>query len=174
MNGLIIDCFAGGGGASRVQVLIKHHKFITDYNSDWVPEEEKIVHPERMEICEAIYRNGIFTFRDMDDEEFVVEAYISPEENVAVPVNEVLMWRPIECAVDNWIPVEDRLPERTIEINNGVFGSEPVIITVVNEEGKIHRACDFLIGERWACAFESEKVIAWQPLPEPYRPEGGE
>lgn len=71
-----------------------------------------------------------------------------------------------------WIPVGERLPEKTIETFEGVFSSEPVMVTVVKENGESYSCCDFLIGERWACALEDEKVIAWMPLPEPYRKEG--
>lgn len=81
----------------RVQALIKHHKWITDYDSSWVPEDEKTVHPEHTEICEAIYKNGKFTFRTMEDDEFVETAYAFPEENLSAPVSEILMWRPITC-----------------------------------------------------------------------------
>lgn len=71
-----------------------------------------------------------------------------------------------------WIPVGERLPEKTIVTFEGTLGSEPVIVTVVKENGESYSYCDFLIGERWACTLENEKVIAWMPLPEPYREEG--
>lgn len=71
---------------------------------------------------------------------------------------------------NGWIPVEERLPEETIETFDGVFSSEPVIVTTINENGELLRACDFLIGKQWVCTAGNEKVIAWRPLPEPYQP----
>lgn len=152
----------------RVQALIKHHKWIADYDSDWVPEEEKTEHPEWMEICEAIYKNGTFTFRRLEDDEFMEVAYVSPEENIAKPVEEILMWRPIECTADNWIPVEVRLPEdREIKTIEDVKRQ-----TVITTDGKETFFNVFEKGAFRSIASRTtivDGVIAWQPLPEPYR-----
>ena len=72
---------------------------------------------------------------------------------------------------DGWIPVEERLPEDCEEIvlvqvsgkmaENIWFDNAFELATYVNGEGWIlenHR--------EW----ENPKVIAWQPLPEPYKP----
>lgn len=34
-------------------------------------------------------------FRDLNDDEFVVTAQTSPQENIAEPISEILMWRPM-------------------------------------------------------------------------------
>ena len=41
-----------------VLATIKHSAWIADYNSDWVPEAEKIKHPEEFEVCKAYYIGG--------------------------------------------------------------------------------------------------------------------
>ena len=44
----------------RLQAKIKHHEWITDYDNDWVPEEERTRHPEYTEICEIVCVDGIW------------------------------------------------------------------------------------------------------------------
>ena len=42
----------------RVIATIKHHAWISDYDSDWVPESEKSRHQEYTESCEAVLGYG--------------------------------------------------------------------------------------------------------------------
>ena len=62
---------------------------------------------------------------------------------------------------DGWIPVEERMPEESL---NSVIGWD--------EERK---RCCFVQrwGGRWIFGndIDSVKITAWRPLPEPYRPE---
>lgn len=62
---------------------------------------------------------------------------------------------------DGWIPVEERLPEESL---NSVIGWD--------EERK---RCCFVQrwGGRWIFGndIDSVKITAWRPLPDPYRPE---
>lgn len=62
---------------------------------------------------------------------------------------------------DGWIPVEERMPEESL---NSVIGWD--------EERK---RCCFVQrwGGRWILGndIDSVKITAWRPLPEPYRPE---
>lgn len=64
---------------------------------------------------------------------------------------------------DNWIPCNERLPE--------TFEPEAKAYLTTNEDGMIgvsyyHHMCG------WSNGYESVfDVIAWQPLPEPYREE---
>ena len=72
---------------------------------------------------------------------------------------------------DDWIPVEERLPEDCEEIvlvqvsgkmaENIWFDNAFELATYVNGEG-------WILENYPEC--ENPKVIAWQPLPEPYRP----
>lgn len=63
---------------------------------------------------------------------------------------------------DDWIPVEERLLEESL---NSVLGFD--------EHRK--RCCLVqYVGGRWILDndIDSVKIIAWQPLPEPYQPKG--
>ena len=65
---------------------------------------------------------------------------------------------------DGWIPVEKRLPEESL---NSVIGWDDY-----------RERCCFVqyLGGRFVLGNDDEsvKITAWQPLPEPYRPEKGE
>lgn len=67
-----------------------------------------------------------------------------------------------------WIPCSERLPEQSIETCDGVHSSETVIITIINDEG-VSSSVDFLLDDKWACSTLKDDVIAWMPLPEPYK-----
>ena len=66
-----------------------------------------------------------------------------------------------KCMNDGWIPVEERLPEESL---NSVIGWD-----------EYRERCCFVqyYGGKWALRADREpiKIIAWRPLPEPYRPE---
>ena len=65
---------------------------------------------------------------------------------------------------DGWIPVEERLPE----------DDSMVLVTCQTKKGtmSVNRAyCD---GTFWHGSGSMSGVIAWQPLPDPYRPERSE
>ena len=76
----------------RCLVKIKHHAWIADYDSDWIPEEEKTYHAEHTEICEAIYQdNDAWCYLDLQDGECT--AYTKPGKYPEFPVVEVLEWQ---------------------------------------------------------------------------------
>ncbi len=69
---------------------------------------------------------------------------------------------------DKWIPCSERLPEPI----------RPVLVTVKNwmndkpfvRMGRFHT-------NHWeveGCVVENSKILAWQPLPDPYKKEGAE
>ena len=65
---------------------------------------------------------------------------------------------------DGWIPAEERLPE----------DDSMVLVTCQTKKGirSVNRAyCD---GAFWHGSGSMSGVIAWRPLPEPYRPERSE
>nr|DAP32460.1 MAG TPA: Protein of unknown function (DUF551) [Caudoviricetes sp.] len=80
-----------------------------------------------------------------------------------IKVHELAVVRDIirKHMTDGWIPVEERLPEESL---NSVIGWD--------EERK---RCCFVQrwGGRWIFGndIDSVKITAWRPLPEPYRPE---
>lgn len=83
---------------TRVLVTIKHHQWISDYETSWVAEDEKTVHPEYTETCEAIYFENIgWEYRDMEGDPACSAdyAFVDPEKDIASPVVEVLAWMPL-------------------------------------------------------------------------------
>lgn len=79
----------------RLKATIKHHKWIADYDSDWVPEEEKTVHPEWTEVCEIVSIGGMwFYYCEETDYEKEI-AYIDPLIDLSMPVSEIIAWQPI-------------------------------------------------------------------------------
>lgn len=80
----------------RVQATIKHHAWIADYDSDWVPAEEKTRHPEYLETCEAIrQKDGRWLYICLEDGYEKDIAYINPRKDLAKPVAEVIAWYPM-------------------------------------------------------------------------------
>lgn len=85
-----------------------------------------------------------------------------------------------------WIPVEERLPEETDSTfkkfkdtnkwSNAMWekNSEEVNITYELEDGTRKSGTSYTIDGKWRCEKEDRlvkrKVIAWQPLPESYKP----
>lgn len=70
---------------------------------------------------------------------------------------------------DGWVPVEERLPEKekksylvTYEAKNGRRYVKEAYLEYVGESPKV---------AYWTKRNKG-RVIAWRPLPEPYRPEG--
>lgn len=79
----------------RLQAKIKHHEWITDYDNDWVPEEERTRHPEYTEICEIVCVDGIWRYMCKEDGYELSKAYINPQKDVSVPIDEIIAWRPL-------------------------------------------------------------------------------
>ena len=77
---------------------------------------------------------------------------------------------------DGWIPVEERLPMRTFDEKiNESYQNYLVFIDGVDGWDIDIAVYDFWNDKKWREAHdgygEIENVIAWRPLPEPYRPE---
>ena len=70
---------------------------------------------------------------------------------------------------DGWIPVEDRLPEKP---ENGYQEPE---YNVMIKGAIIPTTLKFTSKGKWKDDLGQEyEIIAWRPLPEPYRPEGSD
>ena len=68
---------------------------------------------------------------------------------------------------DGWIPVEERLPEKP---ENGYQEPE---YNVMIKDAIIPTTLKFTSKGKWKDDLGQEyEIIAWRPLPEPYRPEG--
>lgn len=87
---------------------------------------------------------------------------------------------------DGWIPVEERLPEKhksmfaklkgTHMWNNAMFEkvSDEVNVTIELEDGTRKTTTSHTLDGKWKVEKEcvvNKKVIAWRPLPEPYKSE---
>ena len=85
---------------------------------------------------------------------------------------------------NGWIPCSERLPEEhdsmfakwkgTDKWRKGMFAkaSDDVIVTVLYKDGEVRTTYAHTIDGKWSCdllkIYNTYKIIAWQPLPEPY------
>ena len=82
---------------------------------------------------------------------------------------------------DGWIPVDERMPEEygeylvTIVPSAGYLWAKRIIANFSDLMGIVKKPI-FYTGEVGKIDFEdiTDMVIAWRPLPEPYRPERSE
>lgn len=103
-------------------------------------------------------------------------------------VEEIIRSHMDDIPDNNWIPVEERLPEEhdsifarfkgTDKWNKAMFEkiSDVVNATIEYEDGSRKTTTSYTLDGVWKIEKEQrivkQKVIAWQPLPEPYK--GGE
>ena len=97
------------------------------------------------------------------------EHYIHPQDGRFV--EEVVLLDCVEEIIrkhmnDGWIPVEERLPEEPKE--NPVFEDKPLELYLVDMGGSYPLRA-FWNGKRFTDGWSTLKVIAWRPLPEPYK-----
>ena len=78
---------------------------------------------------------------------------------------------------DGWIPVEDRLPEDDVDVlvTYADIDDEEYADITITTYGNAYLGGNKLDFKEWRSPFEyfksNYKVMAWQYLPEPYRPE---
>ena len=78
---------------------------------------------------------------------------------------------------DGWIPVQDKLPEDDVDvlITYADIDDENYTDICITTYGYAYLGGNKLDFKEWRSPFEyfktNYKVIAWRPLPEPYRPE---
>ena len=79
---------------------------------------------------------------------------------------------------DGWIPVQDKLPEDDVDIliTYADIDDENYTDICITTYGYAYLGGNKLDFKEWRSPFEyfrsNYKVIAWRPMPEPYRPEG--
>ena len=89
---------------------------------------------------------------------------------------------------NGWILCSERMPEEhdsmfakwkgTDKWRKGMFAkaSDDVIVTVLYKDGEVRTTYAHTIDGKWSCdllkIYNTCKIIAWQPLPEPYKPKG--
>lgn len=77
----------------------------------------------------------------------------------------------ISVTDDGWIPAEERMPEEPKE--NPVFDDKPLELYLVDMGGSYPLRA-FWNGKQFTDGWSVLNVLAWRPLPEPYRPERSE
>lgn len=77
----------------RLQATILHHEWISDYDSAWVPEEEKIYHAAYTEVCEIYPVGAMWRYTCAEDNYNSDIAYIEPAKVLSRPVAEIIAWR---------------------------------------------------------------------------------
>ena len=81
---------------------------------------------------------------------------------------------------DGWIPIQDKLPEDDVDvlITYADIDDENYTDICITTYGYAYLGGNKLDFKEWRSPFEyfrsNYKVIAWQPLPEPYHPEATE
>ena len=68
---------------------------------------------------------------------------------------------------DGWVPVEERLPEEPKE--NPEFEGKKIELYLVTVKGTKYPFRAFWNGKQFTDGWSVLDVIAWRPLPEPYR-----
>lgn len=79
----------------KLQATILHHEWIADYDSSWVPEEERTYHQEYTEVCEIYPMGGMWFYACKEDEYQRDIAYIKPKKDLGNPISEIIAWRPL-------------------------------------------------------------------------------
>ena len=102
-------------------------------------------------------------------EEVETASYINIPNEKSIPIRVV---KDIICnritRNDGWIPVKEALPEEPKE--NPVFDDKPLELYLVDMGGSYPLRA-FWNGKQFTDGWSVLNVIAWRPLPEPYRPE---
>lgn len=78
----------------KLQATILHHEWISDYDSSWVPEEEKVHHASYTEVCEIHPMGAMWCYACAEDDYHNDIAYIEPAKDLSGPVAEIIAWRP--------------------------------------------------------------------------------
>lgn len=78
----------------RVLATVRHSCWIADFYSDWVPEEEKIKHPETSgTYIGCIHENSVWTFVDEEGQDNICE--IEFGQNLERVYDVVTHWKPL-------------------------------------------------------------------------------
>lgn len=79
-----------------VWATVKHSEWISDYGTDWLPEEEKKYHPESYGVYKAEYiGGGIWQYSDDYNEWIYCDAVEKEERNLANVYDTVTAWMPL-------------------------------------------------------------------------------
>lgn len=106
---------------------------------------------------------------DKLDADLLIEQTIDPQTYTIDEVRKIVKEQPTVDAKraknDKWIKCSDRLPEITI----ANMYSDDVLVAVKWNDGNIYYDIAWYhINGKWNCDSDTRKVVAWQPLPEPF------
>lgn len=79
----------------RLQATILHHEWVPDYDSSWVPPEEKIYHPAYTEVCEIYSVGAMWYYACAEDDYHRDVAYVFPRQDLSNPIAEIIAWQPL-------------------------------------------------------------------------------
>ena len=126
------------------------------------------MHKVPSELYGALWKLHQYEETGLNQEEV---AYVSEDVNSFVDLEDAIeivkqeaekFGTDTNVGTNGWIPVSERLPEESL---NSVIGWD-----------EYRERCCFVqyIGGRWFLGndIDSVKIIAWQPLPEPFQPKG--
>ena len=79
-----------------VWATVKHSKWISDYDADWLPDEEKKYHPESYGVYKAEYiGEGIWQYSDDYNEWVYCDLVEKEKRNLANVYDTVTAWQPL-------------------------------------------------------------------------------
>lgn len=117
---------------------------------------ERLTIPD--EPIEGGMRRAIIDVRSVKKEAMTLYWALKKYEDTGLTPDEIMDGK----LLTGWIPVEEKLPEKTQEVIVYTEDGVQMIGYLKNRNGNL--ICENL-------PFISKKVVAWMPLPEPYRPE---
>lgn len=105
--------------SGRYMATIKHYRWISDYDSKLIPDSEKIEYPEIIATYEVRYNaeSGEWCYMDPETEGEIDFTVMGVEEDLSVPVTEMIAWMPLP---EPYLP--ETLREADAESTQGVAG----------------------------------------------------
>lgn len=118
---------------------------------------------------------------DLISRQYLLDEYDRQHQGPPGGARKIIEKAPTIESGPRWIPVTERSPDEDYCTGMGVQYSEGVLVTIVNhgndDERNVDVACT--VDGEWRLAYPTDSpciprwcdVIAWMPLPEPYREE---
>ena len=80
----------------RVIATVKHSEWISDYNSNFVPEDEKVYRQESIDVCYAKYIGGkIWIYLDEKNGWVYCDEIEEEERGLGEVCNTIIAWMPL-------------------------------------------------------------------------------
>lgn len=98
----------------------------------------------------------------------LIDADLAVEE-MPNEIKDYEYWLKAQPTVSQWIPVSERVPEKPEE--NPVFENKPLELYLVSVKNADYAFRAFWNGTSFTDGWSKLDVIAWMPMPEPYKEE---